>query len=235
MMTRTLAAMAAALVIGAAAPAGAQVVDWNDYWELRENPPTAADAWELIEKATSSDSIEIRRYLDRSRQARKVSAYLRSDSYSKANRDALAHGLADLIVADTSAEVRGHAAAALAGAARHRGPTGKVRHRASYEALQRVFAALEPPPLCERSEWENHMPLRPGEPGYRPPCERNPLRTAWCVAGNALHGPEVSKAMGGVKSTWYPAPDDPTEVEGLSEPAARWWGRCWDGRHPGEG
>ena len=41
--------------------------------------------------------------------------------------------------------------------------------------------------------------------------------------------------MGGVKSTWYPAPDDPTEVEGLSEPAARWWGRCWDGRHPGEG
>ena len=241
MMTRTWAALAAALMLSAA-PAGAQVVNWSDYWGLLETPPTAADAWELIENATSSDSSEIRRYLDRSKQAWKVSAYLRSDSYSKANRDALAHGLADLIIANTTAggpEVRFFAAAALAKVALRHGAHAtwparagdKVQHRASYEALGLVFAALEPPPLCNRRELDM-IPYPVGDPDYRPPCERHPHKTAWCIAGEALHGPEVSKAIGAKKGI---APYHPPEVEGLSADAARWWGRCWDGRHPGEG
>ncbi len=228
MTTRTLAALAAALVI-AAAPAGAQVVDWNDYWGLRENPSTAADAWQLIEGATSSDGM------------RKVSAYLRNEDHPKAARDAIAHGIADLIVADTAeegAEVRYFAAAALATAALRRvvGPlapafSGEVVHRASYEALERVFEALEPPALCDRGELDM-IPYPVGDPNHRPRCERRPRETAWCMAGEALHGPEVSKAMG-AKGFSLDAPYDPPEVPGLSADAARWWGRCWDGRHPG--
>ena len=131
-----------------------------------------------------------------------------------ADRDALANALADLVIADTtSAEVRYLATKELAWAALRGGASRweiilspEVGHGASYEALQRIFGAVNPPPVCVSGGNE----VLPGRIG----CEgQDPTRTPWCEAGRVLHGAEVDRKRGFKPGhgfiEWVHRPSDP--------------------------
>ena len=111
-------------------------------------------------------------------------------------------------------------------------PNGEVDHRGSLEALRRIFEALEPFPLCYQPKG-----MESYDPDAQPPfCEVSPPDSPWCVAGRALYSAEVDRGIGHTRrSDWVLMSlswrsETPPEVGGLSEGAAMWWGRCWDGR-----
>jgi len=99
--------------------------------------------------------------------------------------------------------------------------------------VRELFETAEPPPVCKRWRPVTEEP----EEGCGP-VRRDPLDTPYCMAGRVLHGEEVDEARGfgrgpnaGVAIVSH-RPERPPEVRGLSEPAARWWSRCWDNRWP---
>ncbi len=164
-----------------------------------------------------------------------------------AERDDLALWLADMIVRDAtrSADVKLLAAQWLA-RIWTQGWTvdGGVAYFESFrDALRMVFEEGEPTAACIRdtnAAWTVRDRLPVTDPRYRPRCARNPLKTAWCVAGAALHSPEVNRAMGrkterpyATGSSFYADAEEAPEVPGLSGGAARWWESCWDDRRPG--
>ncbi len=165
-----------------------------------------------------------------------------------AERDDLARWLADMIVRDAtrSADVKLLAADWLARIWVHGWTvTGGVAYFESFrDALRMVFEEGEPTAACIRDTEamftvRDRLPVT--DPRYRPRCARNPHKTAWCVAGWALHSPEVDRAMGRkpelksdhLRGSFTAAAEEAPEVPGLSDGAARWWEACWDDRRPG--
>lgn len=162
-------------------------------------------------------------------------------------RDDLARWLGDMIVRDAtrSEDVKYRAAGWLASYAEgYSTDDGMVQHRASIDALRRVFEEVEPTAACVRDTeamftTRDHLPVT--DPRYRPRCARNPHKTAWCVAGWVLHDDEVNRAMGRkpeykpvrLRGSFNAEAEEAPEVPGLSDGAAKWWGRCWDDRRPG--
>ena len=228
-MNRMFAAAAVAAPI-IAAPAGAQ----EKYdWAYRLSVPTAAEAWRWLE---DGDDGSVRRSFQ-------VASILRFDPQPEEERNALAEGLVELVIRHAGREgsdtvVRLATRALYEAAVRYDAlyfapvgfPNGEVGHRASLEALQRIFETLEPFPLCY-IEPEGVMP-----PDGMPWCEVRPPDSPWCMAGRALYSAEVDRAIGHkqrssmARDLWFRRSEKPPEVHGLSEGAARWWSRCWDGR-----
>ena len=231
------AAVAAAIL---AAPAGAQEEhDWREY-DWGSGVPTAAEAWRWLE-ADAAGKLRGSRRAGRSR----ISSWLYGfgDGSFREERDALSEGLAGLVVGhagtDGSAAVVRmatkelyYAAVTLDDGDGFDFPNGEVGHRGSLEALRRIFEALEPFPLCYQP-----IGMEFHDPDAQPPfCEVSPPDSPWCVAGRALYSAEVDRGIGHTRrSDWtlmspFVRPETPPEVRRLSEGAAMWWGRCWDGR-----
>ena len=111
----------------------------------------------------------------------------------------------------------------------------RVLYPGPFDALRTVFEQVEPTALCWRDVGWLYAEYPDGDR-----CKRDPLRTAWCVAGHVLHGEEVGEAMGLDPSSFRHLPggsdlftpvSEPPEVAGpLSDAAAFWWSRCWNGR-----
>lgn len=228
-MNRTFAAAAVGAAI-IAAPAGAQEKhDW-----VNRRVPTAAEAWRWLEDGPGGAR----------ERSSDVSGALGFPPHPEEERDALAEGLAELVVRHAGREgsdtVVWQATRALYWAAvLHDAislgatdfPNGEVDHRASFEALRRIFEVLEPFPLCYVS-----IGLEVRDPDHQPPwCEVSPPDSPWCMAGRALYSAEVDRAIGQLRRDAgagppFARPNMPPEVRGLSEEAAKWWSRCWDGR-----
>jgi len=97
--------------------------------------------------------------------------------------------------------------------------------------VREVFETAEPPPVCEPHPYVT-AEVKEGCGQGR----RDPLWTPYCEAGRVLYAAEVDEARGVRRRLYvvsaYQRPDRPPEVRGVSEPAARWWSRCWDDSGP---
>ena len=233
---------AAALAALAAGPAAAQEREaFADGYRF-------ADVLQYLEDVASMPLHERPASLDLERRRERNVYDMTADEIN-----GFARWLGNTIVSDASLsdEARYLAARWLARGVVHGEWNGTTRvffpgHR---DALRTVFEKGEPTALCFRTPdlYGGRAPDLPHCGMWSREDVRDPLETAWCVAGKVLHVDEVNRAMG-VKQAVYRdgraryrfgvtsdqmSPSSPPEVKGLSDGAALWWSRCWDGRSPG--